>query len=368
MESFLGFIRKEFYHIFRDKRTMAILFGMPIIQLLLFGYAIRNEIEEVKLAILDQSKDAVTKAITDKLIGTGYFKPILYLHTADEIDKAFRQGQIDEALVFEPGFGNLLQKENKASVQIITDGSNPNVSRIVTGYTASVLKSVQQQYSQTLNHTILIEPDFTMLFNPELKSVYLFVPGLMALILLLVSALMTSITITREKEFGTMEILLVSPLQPYQIILGKVLPYLALSFINVITVLITARLVFGVPCQGSIALLFFECFLYTLTALSLGILISTVAGSQQVAMMISLAGLLLPTVLLSGFIFPVTSMPMPLQVISNIIPAKWFLIIVRSLMLKGVGLEIFWKETLILFGMSVVLMTVSMKKFKIRLD
>ncbi len=367
MNSFIGFVRKEFYHIFRDRRTMTILFGMPIIQILLFGFAIRNEIDEVKLAILDLSKDTITKEITDKLLSSGYFLGVRQLTAASEIDDAFKQGLIDEAILFEPNFGHQLLKDGSASVQIITDGSNPNVSRIVTGYTSAVLQQYQQELADMQNRKVLIQPEFTMLFNPELKSVYLFVPGLMALILLLVSALMTSITITREKEYGTMEILLVSPLRPYQIILGKVIPYLVLSFINVLTILITAQIVFGVPCKGSIVLLLAESFLYILTALSLGILISTIAASQQVAMMISLAGLLLPTVLLSGFVFPITSMPWPLELISNIIPAKWFLIIVRGLMLKGVGLEIFWKETLILFGMTVLLVVISVKKFKIRL-
>jgi ABC-2 type transport system permease protein len=206
-----------------------------------------------------------------------------------------------------------------------------------------------------------------MMFNPELKSVNLFVPGLMALILMLVSALMTSISITREKESGTMEVLLVSSLRPVEIIIGKVVPYFLLSFVNVVTVVALASFVFGVPCRGSVTLLMFESLLFIVTALSLGIFISTITNSQQVAMMISLAGLLLPTILLSGFIFPVASMPLPLRLISNLIPAKWYLIIVRGIMLKGTSFGYIWKETLVLAVMAIVLMAASVKKFKTRL-
>jgi len=207
-----------------------------------------------------------------------------------------------------------------------------------------------------------------MMFNPGLKSVYLFVPGLMALILMLVSALMTSISITREKESGTMEVLLVSSLRPIQIIVGKVVPYFLLSFINVVSILVIASLVFGVPCRGSVVLLMAESLLFIITALSLGMFISTITGSQQVAMMISLGGLLLPTILLSGFIFPVASMPLPLQVISNVIPAKWYLIIVRAIMLKGASFAVLWQETLVLAVMTVVLIGASLRNFSERLQ
>jgi ABC-2 type transport system permease protein len=207
-----------------------------------------------------------------------------------------------------------------------------------------------------------------MMFNPSLKSVYLFVPGLMALILMLVSALMTSISIAREKENGTMEILLVSSLRPFQIIIGKVVPYMLLAFINSLTVLALAFLVFGVPCRGSVVLLVLESLLFIMTALSLGILISTVTSSQQAAMMISLGGLLLPTILLSGFIFPVASMPLPLQVISNIIPARWYLVIVRAIMLKGADFSTLWQETLVLLFMTCMFVTLSIRKFSVRLQ
>jgi len=369
MRSFRAFLLKEFYHIFRDRRTAAILFGMPLIQLLLFGFAIRNEIEEVKLGIYDQSHDVVTKEITDKLVSSGYFLVTQALHTQAEIERAFSVGTITEAIVFEPGFAARLQREGKADVQVITDGSNPNVSRIITGYTASVLQEYRNDSAKMAAGGVVgVEAVPLMMFNPALKSVYLFVPGLMALILMLVSALMTSISITREKETGTMELLLVSSLRPVQIIVGKVVPYLLLSFVNVVTVVALASLVFGVPCRGSLLLLMLESLLFITTALSLGIFISSITSSQQVAMMISLAGLLLPTILLSGFIFPVASMPLPLRLISNLIPAKWYLIIVRGIMLKGTTFSYIWKESLILLMMTLTLIAASIKKFSVRLQ
>ncbi len=368
MKRFIAFIKKEFYHIVRDRRTAAILFGMPILQLLLFGYAIRNEVSEVKTGILDMSHDTVTEAITDKLFSSGTFIFAGPLQSEKEIAQDFASGRMNEVVVFEPNFAGRLQKDGVAQMQVVTDGSDPNVSRIVTGYTQAVVRDYLAEHADRSTRQAGVEAVPLMMFNPSLKSVYLFVPGLMAMILMLVSALMTSISITREKESGTMELLLVSSLRPVQIIVGKVVPYLLLSFVNVVTVVSLAYFVFGVPCRGNIALLFAESLLFIMTALSLGIMISTITNSQQVAMMISLAGLLLPTVLLSGFIFPIHSMAWPLQVISNIIPARWYLVIVRGIMLKGAGITVLWKETLILFVMTVLFMVASVRKFSERLQ
>jgi ABC-2 type transport system permease protein len=214
---------------------------------------------------------------------------------------------------------------------------------------------------------VQITPEIKMMYNPEMKGVFMFVPGVIVVILMLVSALMTSISIAREKELGTMEVLMVSPLEPYQIILGKVMPYMLLAFINTLIVLSLGKFVFGVPIMGNIALLLAEAFLFISTALSLGILISTVAPNQQTAMMMSLMGLMLPTILLSGFIFPVSSMPWPLQLLSNIVPAKWFLHIIKNIMLKGAGIRYVWQETLILFGMATFFIFLSARRFKLKL-
>lgn len=369
MNSFTGFVIKEFKQIYRDTRTLMVLFGMPVIMLILFGFAIRNEVTNANIAVLDFSKDEVTREIIRKLEASKAFELSDYLESYDEVEQRFREGNIKEVVVFEPDFGNKLGKEGQADVQVITDATDPNLANIVQSYTGAILLDhVREMNANGMDGKVGINVLTKMQYNPELKSVNLFVPGLIAVILMLVSALMTSISITREKEMGNMEILLVSPLKPYHIILGKVLPYLVLSVVNVITILVLSKFIFQVPFRGNLVLFFAESTLFIVTALSLGVFISSVANNQQTAMMVSLAGLLLPTVLLSGFIFPVSSMPLPLQVISNIIPAKWFLIIVRGIMLKGAGITLLWKETLILVVIALLFIVLSLKKFKVRLQ
>ena len=367
MKKFKGFVLKEFYHILRDKRTLLILFGMPVIQLILFGYAIRNEINDVKVVIVDYSQDEVTRQITQQLLSSPYFVASIVTEDASQIETAFRQGIAKEAIVFESNFAQKLVREGKADIQLILNAVDPNTANTILAYTNAIVAEFVGKNNPAGANLIAVRPDIRMRYNPELKSAFLFVPGLVALILMLVCTLMTSITITREKELGTMEVLLVSPLKPVQIILGKVVPYLILSFANVITILVIARYAFDVPVRGSLILLLAESLLFIVCALSLGILISTRTSSQQTAMMISLAGLLLPTVILSGFIFPISSMPAALQVVSNIVPAKWFLSIIRGIMIKGIGVEYVWRETLVLTGMTFVFILGSVRNFGTRL-
>ena len=368
MNRFIGFIKKEFFHILRDKRSMLILFGMPIVQLLLFGYMITTELRNVNIGFLDHAKDDYSLEISNKITSSGYFKLVDNLQSEEEIEQVFRKGHANAVIVFGRSFERDMINGFPGKLQIITDASDPNVANLVVRY----LEGIVQNYQLTLNRTTIkaagIKPEVRMVFNPALESVYMYVPGIMATILMLVSAMMTSISIAREKELGTMEVLLVSPLRPVQIILGKVTPYLVLSIINAIVIIGMGYFVFHVPVSGSIVLLMAESILFILMALSLGILISTVADSQQVAMMISMFALMLPTILLSGFVFPIRNMPLPLQVLSNIIPPKWYIIILKNIMLKGVGMVYVWKETLILVGMTTAFIGLSVRKFKIRLE
>lgn len=368
MNRFLGFIKKEFYHILRDRRSLFILFGMPIVQVMLFGFAITNEINNVDIAILDHSKDVNTKEIINKIATSKYFSIKGFISHEDEIEPTFRKGKIKAVLNFEKDFSKNLVTQKKATVQILTDATDPNTANTISNYIGSILQNYQKELNQGLKLPYQIIPKTRMVFNPELKSVYMFVPGVMTIILMLVSAMMTSISITKEKELGTMEILLVSPLNPFQVIVGKVVPYILLSIINAVVIILLSIYVFKMPVEGSLFLLGAESTLFIINALSLGILISTVAATQQAAMMTSLMGLMLPVILLSGFIFPISSMPLPLQMISNIIPAKWFIIIIKGIMLKGVGLAYVWKETLILIGMTIFFIGLSVKKYKIRLE
>ncbi|MEN8116074.1 MAG: ABC transporter permease [Bacteroidota bacterium] len=368
MKQLRSFIKKEFYHIFRDPRTMLILFGIPIAQLLIFGTVIKSEIKDVHIAIYDQSKDETTRQITNKLLSSGYFILDENLNNTKGIEDIFKKGKVKEVIVFENGFEQKLVKEGYATMQLIADASDPNMARLVTSYTKAIVNDYIRKMYPNLQMPMQITPEVRMYFNEEMKSAYMFVPGVMALILMLISAMMTSISITREKELGTMEVLLVSPLKPVQIIVGKVLPYLLLSIANAFIIVLIGRFIFGVPITGSFILLMLETILFIMMALCLGILISTAAKSQMVAMFISMIALMLPTIILSGFIFPIENMPKMLQLLSHVMPARWFIAIIRGIMLKGVGITFVWKETLILLGMTIFFIAMSVKKFKIRLE
>lgn len=366
MKRFRGFVVKEFYHIFRDYRTLLILFGMPAVQLMLFGYVLTNEIKDARIAVLDPSKDAVTRRITDKILSSGYFILERNLSSESQIEKVFRQGKVNMAVVFQEDFASTLERTGKARIQLIADASDPNTASMLVSYAGGIITN----YLMTVNTKqvpVQIIPEVRMMYNSGLKGVYMFVPGLMAMLLMLISALMTSLSITREKELGTMELLLVSPLRPFQIIIGKVFPYVFLAFIDACIILLLGNTVFGVPIHGSIALLLAESFLFICMALSLGILISSITDSQQVAMMISLVALMLPTIILSGFVFPVENMPAVLQVLCHAMPPKYFITIIKSIMLQGNGITYVWRETLILAGFTVLFLAISIRKFKIRL-
>jgi ABC-2 type transport system permease protein len=369
MKRYLGFVIKEFYHIFRDFRTLLILFGIPVAQVLIFGFVVSNDIRNIKISILDYSGDEITQKITNKILSGGYFELHSYLSDYDQIESTFRTGNVKEVIIFEPGFSQTLGKTGTASLRIVSDASDANTGRLISTYTQGIIMNyVQETLAENGTVPYNIIPRSRMYFNQGMKGVYMFVPGTMAMILMLISALMTSISITREKEMGTMEVLLVSPLRPVQIILGKVTPYIGLAFINAIMILILGYFVFGLPMNGSMVLLLLETILYITLALSLGIFISTVAKNQQVAMFISMLVLMLPTLLLSGFIFPVENMPKILQWLSTIMPPRWFIVILKNIMLKGTGILFVWKETLILTGLTLVFIGLSIKRFKIRLE
>lgn len=367
MKKFRAFFRKEVFHILRDKRTLLILIGMPVVQILLFGFAITTELSNAKIAILDYDKHPHSTALTDRILTSDYFSLSRYLSHSQQIESVFRSGQTKAVVVIPASFSRDLEKDGFAQLQLLADATDPNTASTIVNY----LQGISATYMQEINLSfpgVQINIDSRMRYNPELKGVYYFVPGLVAILLMLVSAMMTSISIAREKELGTMEVLLVSPMAPVQIIMAKVLPYLLLSFLDALIILYLGKFVFGVPILGSLGLLLGVTILFVILALSLGILISTVAQTQQTALLLSLMGLMLPTILLSGFIFPIENMPMVLQWLSNIVPAKWFVIIVKSIMLKGSGIGLIWKEVLIICGFIVFFIVVSTRKFKIRLE
>jgi ABC-2 type transport system permease protein len=369
MKRFLGFVKKEFLHIFRDYRTLFILFGIPAAQILIFGFAISMDIKNSGIAFLDLSKDEITISLTNKILSSGFFKKTDDLLNYNDIDQVFKKGNTKAVIVFEDDYGKKLISEGKASLNIITDGSDPNTAALVTNYVMAIVNDfTAEQAGPSLHSPLLIKPEVKMFYNPNLKSHFMFVPGVITLILILICALMTSVTIAREKEFGTMEVLLVSPLRPVQIILGKVMPYFLLSFVNVLLILALSWFVFGLPVKGSMILLLAESMLYILMSLSLGILISTVSDNMQQAIFISLIGLMLPTILLSGFIFPIENMPVVYDYVSMVMPPRYFIVIIKNIMIKGTGLLYIWKETLILAVMTMFFIALSVRKFKIRLE
>ncbi len=369
MKRFLGFVKKEFLHIFRDYRTMIILFGIPAAQILLFGFVVRTDLENARIAFLDLSRDEVTLKLSDKICSSGFFSRGEYLTSYKDVDQVLRGSRIKAVVIFEEDFNTKLTGEGKAAISIITDGSEPNMATLTTNYITAIINDFNRDLAGTAaDGVLLVQPEVSMFYNPSLKSQFMFVPGVITLIMILICALMTSITITREKEFGTMEVLLVSPLKPIQIILGKVLPYFILSFIDVILILLLSWLVFGLPVKGSLALLLAESMLYILMSLSLGILISTVARTMQQAIFISLVGMMLPTILLSGFIFPIENMPKVYGWISSILPPRYFIVIIKNIMIKGTGFLYVWRETLILVMFTFAFIGLAIRNFKIRLQ
>ena len=348
MKRFFGFVKKEFQHIFRDVRTLAILFGLPVVMIVLFGYVVTNEVKDVHVGIWDRSRDQASTQAIQKILSSGYFVNAGYLEQEGQIETLFRSGKAKVVVVFEENFEQNLQREKQASIRLITDASDANSAQLAQTYLQGVLANHFRSMNSNVHIPWEVEVKSRMFYNEEMKGVYMFVPGLMALILMLISALMTSVTITREKEFGTMELLLASPLKPREIVLGKVTPYVLLSFTNALTIIVLGFLVFDVPVVGSLWLLMLECMLYITLALSLG--------------------LMLPTILLSGFIFPIDNMPSILQWFSSIMPARWFIVIVKNIMLKGTGFTFIWKETLILLGMTLFFILAAVKRFNIRLE
>ena len=383
MSALLALLRKEAYHIRRDRRTLIVVLALPVVQVLLFGSAIRTDVDRVRVAIVDPAPDDATLALRGRFSATDTFRVVAVVPRASDLDRLFRTNEAQAGVVLPVGFADDLARADGASVLVVVDATEPNTGSAVRAYIEAVIRGYERETMVRLSPSLVPnaggpgKPDTTtvrisattrMRFNPTRESSNIFVPGLMAFVLTILASLMTAISLTREKETGTIEALLVSPLRPWSIIIGKVLPYLGIGVLAAAAIIVEARLVFGVPLRGSPVLLIAEALLFILASLALGILVSTRTSSQRVAMMGAMLGSMLPNILLSGFIFPIESMPWPLQMISRVVPGQWFVTVARGIMLKGVGLEYLWKETLILAAMSAVLLTVSTHAFKARLE
>ena len=365
-----AFVTKELRHILRDRQTLAILLLMPLVQVLLFGYALRTDIRDLRVAVVDPTPDVVSLRLRSRLAATTRFHLVDVSSTTNVIEGLFQRREADIAVVLPTSLAERLGRGDTAQVLLVSDASDPNTATTIQVYVRSVLSDFERELGGGREGagTVRIGIASRMRFNPTLESANLFVPGLIALVLTLVSALMTAISLSREKELGTLEVLLVSPLRPWQIIVGKVVPYLALGFAITCLVLTAARVVFAVPMLGSVTLLLAESVLFTIVSLSLGVLVAARTSSQRAAMLGALVGTMMPTALLSGMIFPITSMPGWLQPVTRIVPARWFIVIARGIMLKGIGIEYLWRETAVLAGMALLLLVAATRSFHAHLD
>jgi ABC-2 type transport system permease protein len=367
LQQLWAFVQKEFYHVFRDRKTLLMLFGVPTAQVLIFGFVLTNEIKNANIVVCDYAKDYASQEIIRKIEASKYFKVQKATLSHDQIDAAFKTGDIKMAVIFPANFYNDLSHLNKAQIQVIADASDPNTATTLTSYITNIITDYQSAQMALNNAPQTIIPEVRMLYNPELLGAPNFVPGVMALVLLLICATMTSVGVVREKELGTMEILLVSPLKPYLVIIAKTIPYLLISLVNLTAILLMSRYLLDLDIKGSVWLLFGESTLFIIACLALGLLISVRAESQMSAMMTSQMSLMLPTLLLTGFMFPVENMPVWMQTISRIVPSRYYYTIVKAVMLQGLGFASIWRETLILAAITGVLIIANIRNFKIRL-
>lgn len=367
MREFGAFVKKEFYHILRDKRTMLIVLVMPVVLIILFGFALSTEVRNVNIAILSPSSDPTVRQIAERLDASEYFTVTQWLDRPEEIDEVMKSGEVQLVVAFGQNFSGGMLSPDGSQMQLIVDASDANMAQSYTSYASGIIAAFgNEMASGGTESGILTQVQF--LYNPQMKSAYNFVPGIMGLIMMLICTMMTSISIVREKETGTMEVLLVSPVRPIYIVVSKMVPYFVLSCINLATILLLSAFVLGVPVAGSLAALWLVSLIYIIANLSLGLLISTMAQQQVIALMFSGLLLMMPTMLLSGMVFPIESMPWPLRGISCILPARWYITAVRKLMIQGLPMIYAWKEIVILASMAVVLIGASLKKLNNRLE
>ena len=353
MKQFISFIIKETRHILRDKRTMLILFGMPVVMMLLFGFAISTDVKNVRTVVVLSSVDHETQKKVEALGASEYFNILYKVNTPAEAEQLIRRQKADIAIVFGLDFAS-----RHSGIQLITDGADPNMAQMYSNYAMQILSSSSTHHSSLSNK---------LLYNPQMRSCYNFVPGIIGMLLMLICAMMTSISIVREKERGTMEVLLVSPVRPLMIIIAKAVPYLILAFIILSAILLISKYILLVPLTGSLFWIVAVSGIYIIVALSLGLLISTVAKTQLVALLASAMMLIMPCVLLSGMMFPVKSMPEILQYVTSILPPRYYIAAIRKLMIMGVGIDKVAHEVLVLCIMAFVLLSAALLKFNKRL-
>lgn len=373
---FLSFVKKEFLHILRDTRTLMVLLVMPVVMIVLFGFALSTELKNVKVGVYTPSDDIFTRKLIDRIGESEYFTIVFDAPDKDALDAAFLNNTIEVGMIFQDNFYSTISHNGRASVQILLDGTNMNIAQMAQFYLRNIIGTSVQELAQevvmadpelSLNLPVEIKPTISMLYNPQMKSSFNFVPGVMGMILTLVCSMMTSVSIVREKERGTMEVLLVSPVKPFLVILAKTIPYFVISALNLATTILLAIYLLQVPVSGSMLWVVMISLLYIMVSLSLGILVSTLVSTQQEAILISAMVFLMPTLLLSGMLFPIESMPVILQYVSYIIPARWYIDAMKALMIQGVSVKYCLDLVAILFAFLVSITSLSVYKYKDRL-
>lgn len=360
-------MRKEFIHIIRDPRVLGITLILPLFQLIMFGFALSLDVNHIKAAVYDSDRTSTSRQLVESFSSSGYFDIVARPNTGDFTER-LDSGEIRTAIVIPNGFEQAIRSEDKAKVQVLVDGSDPNFARLSAGYATFIVNSFSTKVttSSLFRRGMVIRQGLPPIsanarvwYNPELKSVNFIVPGLMALILMTVTTISISVAIVREKERGTLENIIISPVRSRDLIVGKIIPYVAIAFLEAIIIVVAGKLLFNIPINGSLLLLAAATIVYVAGTLGIGLLISAITDSQQVASLGSFMVSFLPAFLLSGFVFPIKSMPILLQGLTYLVPARYFLVVIRGIFLKGVGLSVLWPNLLALVVFAGLMLTVA---------
>jgi len=378
MRKILEITRKEFIQTFRDRKMLAIIFVAPVLQVILLGYAVTTDIKHIRTGIIDQDNSVDSRRMISRIFNCGYFDPAPAPANDKQIDSYFDHGRTDMVIKFPPDYSKKLKRHNPADIQVIVDGSDSNMAMIGVNYLNAIVMTENREYLEHVTAELsgrfgrqvqlpFLDSAVRIRYNPDLKSSHYMVPGVIALILTMTTMLLTSMALTREKELGTIEQILVSPIKPSELVIGKTLPFIVIGMADVLLVITAGLLIFNLPFRGNFWLLMSAALLFVLTTLGTGLFISTVSRTQQQALLTSFM-VIFPSMILSGFVFPIDNMPVPVQPLSYFIPLRYFLVVIRSVILRGAGLNILWPQLAALAVFGSIIIVLSMLRFRKKLE
>lgn len=376
MRTILHIIRKEFLQLKRDPKMFAIVLLAPVIQLIFLGYAVNMDVEKVPTVVFDQNRTEISRNFLQKFSGNRYFEFVDQVDNYKDFQRAIESGKAWLGIVVPYDFEKSIERNETGKLQAIFDGSDGNKASIISGYLQKVISNYSvelldlkmKKYGRFQTPISTVEPEIRAWYNPKLVTKVYMVPGIVGLLLSVITLILTSLAIVKERELGTLEQIIVTPIKPIQLIIGKLIPFAILGFVAVTVVLIAMTFIFDLPPRGSISLLFFSTFLYILSTLGLGMFVSTISKTQQQAMMLAIFVVLMPMIFLSGFAFPIENMPIFIQGLTYVIPLRYFMTIIRGIMLKGIGVSELWFQLTMLFGIGVLVLSLSSLRFKKRMD